>query len=140
VLDLIGALKVSLFDAATAAERSVSQHLDIDQARRLLSECEEQFRRINERVNSELGSHDVLAELDRLARDRGGQWRHWVKAARPGIDNCIESLQTIRNVLTVCWQELTERAGTVSIWTTAVGKQVINNVTEAKTMVGEGTT
>jgi chromosome segregation ATPase len=140
VLEVIGSLEEKMLDLAIEADRIASQAVDRERTRRALKECQEQLRLIEEQFNRGLGKYEVLAELDRIAVKRGGQWLHWATAARPGIENCREPLQEIRNALTTCWEELTERGDIISIQATTIGTQIVNTVPEPKEMVAEGTT
>jgi hypothetical protein len=140
VLDAMGTLHEAR-KAALNARRAVGHPVDLDQARRALTLCQERFHRIQQQFASDLVSYEKLKELDRLGNERRA-WLPWSNTVRQGIEQCRQPLEQTSAALAACWQELAERLGTMSIsmQATNVGQQITMARSRAGDLEVEGVT
>ena len=124
VEDLVGWTREALAQGREA-EQAVGHPLDTYRASKTLTNCQERFNRLAGQF-SELISYERMADLHRFGRRRGGEWLRWTGTVRQALDDCRLPLQETNQALFMCWQELSERAGTtsVSIHNTTVGQQI----------------
>ena len=99
--------------------------VDFDLARQELARCQESYHRLVRRFSCELVSYERMAELKALAREYGGEWRSWAMGVRDVIGQCRAPMDDVMEALFLCWQELAERGGgvSVSVQTTKIGRQ-----------------
>jgi hypothetical protein len=138
VEDFVGWLRETR-EAARAAERAVKPSLDMDQARRALTVCQDRFERAGQVFSCNLADSGRLRELAGFAQKRRGEWPSWVTSVRQGIDQCRRPVEESRRKLAECWQEIAERAGATSInvWNGAAEQNVAGGEREAPYLVGE---
>src|SRR5579862_9659294 len=131
VEDLRGWLENALVSAADG-ERGVGHPVDLDNARRSLLRCQEQFDRIDERFFSGVASYEKLDDLNNMGRNRDSEWTAWAGAVRQGIDHCRLQIEETRSALKACWQEIAERVGTtnISVSTTNIGQKIVTATSE----------
>ena len=124
VLDMMGTLHEAR-KAALNARRAVGHPVDLDQARRALTICQQRFHQIEQQFASDLVSYERLKELERLGNERRA-WFPWSSTVKQGIEQCREPLTQTSAALASCWQELAERLGTtiISMQATNVGQQI----------------
>lgn len=123
-LDMMAALhEVRKF--ALHAQKAVAYPTNLEAVRHALTQCQEQFHRIEQQYASDLVSYEKLKELDRLASERRA-WLPWANSIRKGIDECRPFLVEANTALSTCWQELAERLGalSISVKATNVGQQI----------------
>lgn len=123
--DLLGWLSEAL--AAAAEGRQAAAHpIKIDTLCRTLTTCQDGFSRMSHRFTSDVTHHRRMAELARLGRERGGEWRAWTRGVTQALDACQEPQYEAGQALVRCWQAIAERIGTmsVSVQATAVGQHV----------------
>jgi hypothetical protein len=127
VLDVMGALHEAR-KAAFNARAAVSDQVDLDQARRALTVCNDRFHRVTQMLSADLLSYDNLRELERLGSKRGGEWLPWANSTKRGIYDCRQPLEEASLSLGRCWQEIAEHAGatSVSVRTTNIGQKIIS--------------
>jgi hypothetical protein len=75
-----------------------------------LPACHEEYHRLQQRFTADLVSYERIAELTRLGRSRGGEWRAWAGGVRAGIEACRQPLDDIGAALLACWREMTASA------------------------------
>lgn len=140
VLDLMGTLHEAR-RAALNARKAVGHPLDLDQARRALTLCQECFHRMEQQFASDLVSYEKLKELARLGNDRRA-WLPWANTVKQGIEQCREPLEQTSTALAACWQELAERLGTmnISMQATNVGQQITLSRSRVEDLEAEGVT
>jgi len=140
LLDLKGTLHEAR-KAALNARRAVEYPVDLDQARRALAICQQRFQRIEQQFASDLVSYEKLKELDRLGNERRA-WLPWSSTVKQGIEQCRQPLAQTSAALAGCWQELTERLGTMSISVQAknVGQQITMPRSKVEDLEAEGVT
>jgi len=127
--------------AALNARRAVGHPVDLDQARRALTLCQERFHRIEQLFAADLVSYEKFKELDRLGNERRA-WLPWSSTVKQGIEQCRQPLEQTSAALAACWQELAERLGTMSIsmQATNVGQQISMPRSRAEDLEAEGVT
>ncbi len=101
--------------AADDAYAAVGHPLDADRARQALTTCQERFHRFAGEFSQDLASHERMADLNSVARERGRDWANWVKVVSQGLEQCQALVEVGREALFLCWQELTERLGTAAV-------------------------
>lgn len=72
-----------------------------------LSACQEAWHHIQRRFAAELTSYERVAEIVRLGRARGGEWKAWAGSVRAGAEACRPPLDGAGEALFACWRELT---------------------------------
>jgi hypothetical protein len=126
VEDLFGAVD-ELSAAAREAQQAVGYQLDIEQARRALTKCQEQFHKFEQDFNAHLVSYESIKDLATFGAERRGEWPSWVTSVKQGIEQCREPVQNASKTLAECWEEIAERAGTssVSVRTVNIGQKIV---------------
>jgi chromosome segregation ATPase len=126
VEDLAGAL-AAIIQAAGEAQQAAGYPLDMEQARRALTQCQEQFHKFEQSFNANLVSYERMKDLMTFGRERRGEWPSWVASVKQGIDQCKEPVEEASRHLAECWEELAERAGimSVSLKTTNIGQKIM---------------
>jgi hypothetical protein len=78
---------------------------------------------------ADLLSYEKLRELERLGRERKGEWLPWASGTKRGITDCRQPLEEVSLGMARCWQEIAEHAGatSISVRTTNIGQKVISN-------------
>jgi hypothetical protein len=114
ILDVMGLLDEGLASARTG-QQAVDPPVDLEQARRALTTCQDRFHRIERQYSAELASYEKLKDLATLGTERRGEWRPWAGSVRDGVQQCRFPLDGISKSLSDCWQEIAERVGTTSI-------------------------
>jgi hypothetical protein len=140
VLDMMGKLHEAR-QGALNARKAVGHPVDLDQARRALTICQDRFQRIEQQFASDLVWYERLKELERLGSERRA-WLPWSRTVKQGIEQCREPLAQTSAALALCWQELAERLGTMSIsmQATNVGQQIKMPRSRAEDLEAEGVT
>ena len=140
VLDRKGKLQEAR-KAAVLARKAVEPPVDMDQARRTLTACQQSFHHIEQLFASELVSYEKLTELAVFASERRA-WLPWSSVVKQGIEQCRQPLEQSSRALASCWQELAERLGTTSISVHAknVGQQITVPRSAAEELEIEGVT
>jgi len=135
--DTLGWVEESLALSVAALE-AVTHPADMDQARRSLVGCQEQFHRVQKCFTGELFSYERLKDLMAFGRHHPGEWRSWVKSMRQGLEQCRLPLDESGQALTHCWQEIAEHASaaSISVNTTNIGQKIVAG--DSKTLAGQG--
>ncbi len=123
--DLLGWLAEAL--AAAADCRQAARHpISMGALCCALTTCQESFSRIAQRFTSDVTHYRRMAELTRLGRERGGEWRAWTRSVTQAVDACRQPLDETGLALVRCWQVIAERIGTmsVSVQATNIGQQL----------------
>jgi hypothetical protein len=140
VLDLMGTLHEAR-KAALQGRKFVGHPVDLDQARRALTICQQRFHQIEQQFASDLVSYEKLKELAQLGNERRA-WLPWSHTVKQGVEQCRQPLAQTSAALAGCWQELAERLGTMSIsmQATNVGQQITMPRSGAEDLEAEGVT
>lgn len=101
-------------EARFAAARSDARHA-------ALAAVQEGVNELHRRYGRELAAFDRLRSLQRLGRERGGEWSGWARAVRMAIESCAPALDDAHGALLACWRDLGARTG----GTVFVGQPVI---------------
>ncbi len=141
VEDLLGWLN-EVIEAGRIAERAVGHPLDMEQARRALTTCQEQFHRLEQSFGVNLISYERVKDLTSFGRERRGEWPSWVTSAKQGIEQCRQPLEEAGKALAECWQEIAERVGalSVSVRNTNIGQKIDATDMEGAAMRKQGAT
>jgi hypothetical protein len=107
-LDTMGSLQEALSPAKSALQAVRELPLDLDGARRELTVCQDRFDRVEQQISANLVAYEKLRELERLGTGRGGEWQHWAKSVKQGIEQCGQPLIDSRRALLHCWQQIVE--------------------------------
>jgi phage tail protein X len=128
LVDLLGDVTLDIHgfleEALSAAEEglfALSRDGDLDRARRALGVCQERYSRLFQRYATDLVRYERIADVARLGRERGGEWRGWARGVRAALDACTEPLFEANQALVACWQDLAERATVAAMPDTAAG-------------------
>jgi hypothetical protein len=73
------------------------------------AECQRRVNRVWHALQREIGSHHALAEVERVAAERGGAWIRWSGVAREGVERCEQNVFEAADALAACWGEIVER-------------------------------
>jgi hypothetical protein len=141
VEDLLGWLN-EVIEAGIIAERAVGYPLDMEQARRALTTCQEQFHHLEQGFSANLISYERVKDLISFSRDRRGEWPSWVTSVKQGIEQCRQPLEDAGKSLAECWQEIAERVGaaSVSVRTTTIGQKIEATAAERNALRRQGAT
>lgn len=114
--------------AAAEGLRSVDGRHDPGGARRAVIACQEHYNLMSNRFVSDLVRYERIAQLIRVGRERGGEWRAWSRGVRDALEGCRQPLFEVGQALFACWRELVERAGmssSVTVRATNIGPRVV---------------
>jgi hypothetical protein len=115
--DAVLAVQGFLEEARAAADDACDAvaRLDMDRARKALTMCQEGFHRFAAEFSHDLASHERMEDLRSVAQERGRDWASWVEVVKQGLERCQALVEGGRDALFLCWQDLAERLGTVSV-------------------------
>jgi hypothetical protein len=65
--------------------------------------------------------YERIADLARVGRTRGGEWRAWATSVKQALDGCRQPLFDVQQAQFECWQEVAERSARQSISIQATG-------------------
>jgi hypothetical protein len=120
-IDAISGLVIEAIKAAGDGERAVRRHPDLERARRALARCHARHNAAAVRFASDLVRYETIAQLTRLGRERGREWRAWASCVKDALEACRQPLYDVNDALVLCWQEIAERVGMSSISLSATG-------------------
>jgi len=128
VLDMLGRLEEAR-NAARAAEKAVAPPVDMDRARRALTQCQEALQLAAQQFANGLAHYEKMRSLAILGRERGGEWKAWAGSMGDAINECREPLEAADRALAACWPELVEHSGntSISIRNRSVGQKIHAN-------------
>lgn len=78
-----------------------------------LPACHEVYHRLQRRFAADFVSYERIAELARLGRSRGGEWRAWAGSVRTGAEACRQPLEATGEALVACWREVASGTPTI---------------------------
>ena len=119
--DLIGWTMEAL--AVIQASQAAARGGDFDALRRGLAACHERTANIAQRLVNDLLPYERIADLARLGRTRGGEWRSWAMSVKQALDACRQPLFDLQQAQFECWQEVAEHSGrqSIAVHATSVG-------------------
>jgi hypothetical protein len=120
--DLIGWAMEAIAEAQEA--QSGIRAGDMDMVRRALATCQERTTHLVQCLVGDLMRYERVADVARVGRTRGGEWRSWALSVKQAIDSCRQPLFDLQQAQFECWQELAERSDrqSISIHATGVGQ------------------
>jgi hypothetical protein len=116
--DLVGWTIEALAIARDAQQASLRG--DMDALRRALAGCHDRTTHVAQCLVADLMPYERIADLARVGRTRGGEWRAWASSVKQAIDSCRQPLFDLQQAQFECWQEVAERNGRQSILMQAV--------------------
>lgn len=105
--DVLGALD----EARVAAEHGhdvARERFDAAGARHALTTCQQRLTLAAHRYYDDLVAFEWIDGLNRVARERRGEWVGWVEGVRDALGRCAPPLQDANEAVLRCWQDLTE--------------------------------
>ena len=106
--DLVGEAGEALGHAREAL-RAAGPPPDDGRLLAALAACQDRFLPLLDRFFSDLVRYESLAELDRLGRRRGGEWRAWAGTVHQGAEACRRPLHDACESLAAGWRELADQ-------------------------------
>jgi hypothetical protein len=121
VEDLIGWMMEAL--AASQATQAAARSGDMEAVRRSLAASHMPITRVVQCLVADLMPYERVADLARVGRTRGGEWRAWAMSVKQTLDGCRQPLFDVQQAQFECWQEVAERSGhqSISVQATGVG-------------------
>jgi hypothetical protein len=110
--------------AARQGRQAVAYPTDLQTARHSLVLCQQQFNDLSYRLASDLLSYERLAALTAFGSERGGEWLPWSNALKQALECCRQPAFDVTQALFLCWQEIAERSGVISINATNIGQMI----------------
>lgn len=80
-----------------------------------LANAQEKSNLLARNYRQELAAFDRVRSLQRLGRERGGEWTGWAHAVRLAIESCAVPLDALQGALLGCWREQSTRGGVVFV-------------------------
>jgi hypothetical protein len=96
--------------AAARDSRTAALHGDMDGMRRALAACHERGGAAAQHLFAELLTYERIADLARVGRTRGGEWRAWASGVKQALDGCRQPLFDLQQAQLECWLEAAERS------------------------------
>jgi hypothetical protein len=106
--DIIGEISESL-TAVCAIQPAGCQTVEWEQICQTLVTCQSGYNRALRNYWSELVAYEQIADLLRLGRERGGEWRPWSASVHQGLSYCQQPLFAVNEALFHGWQEIANR-------------------------------
>src|SRR5437899_4900532 len=125
VTDLSSNLEEADARAAQALQSS-QPNGPLDQARTALRKVHELINRFTASYAGALSTHDHIAQLLEMGRERGREWREWSQVVKTAIERCAAPMKAASSAVLECWSELAERLArnSVSVQATNIGQQI----------------
>jgi hypothetical protein len=102
--DILGWLDETL-EAANRLRRAAVRD-NLTQAQRWLTTSQRAFERVMHAFFADLVSYTRLADLMRLGRTRGSEWRIWAMSVRRMLEAHMQSILEMNQTCFLCWAEL----------------------------------
>ena len=113
IVDAIGALHEALKPASNALRAVGRPVANLNQARKELTTCQDRFDQADKQMSANLMSCEKLRDLERLGAERRREWLPWTKSVKQSIEDCSPSLDSTRQALVRCWQEMVDHLATM---------------------------
>jgi hypothetical protein len=125
ITDLVGTLEGAVVHAAKGVHAS-QQDETSSEVRIALRDSHDLINRFARTFYTDLATHESIAQLLQMGRERGKEWRSWTGVVKTAIEHCAVFLSDVQGALLECWDELTERlaAKGFSIRSTNIGQQI----------------
>jgi len=101
-------------------------HGPLENARAALRGIHELLNRFTTLYAGELATHDRIAQLLEMGRERGREWREWSQEVKTAIERCATPMKVAASAMLECWSDLAERLArnSVSVQATNIGQQI----------------
>ncbi len=111
---------------ATAAQQISQPNGTLENVRTVLRDIHRLLNHFTASYVSELATHDRIAQLLEMGRERGREWREWSLEVKTAIERCTVPLKAVAGALVECWSEMAERLArnSVSVQATNIGQQI----------------
>lgn len=122
-----GDLAKAARQAAHDGRQATTDHADLVTLRRSLVACQEYANQLVQQYYGDIASCERIADLDDLAKRGSRDWATWVLGVRDGLSSCPQILHSISQSLLLCWQEITEPIGPMSVTAqaTSLGSRIV---------------
>lgn len=76
--------------------------------------------------SGELATHDRIAQLLEMGRERGRGWHEWSQVVKTAIERCAPPMKRAADAMLECWSELAEHLArnSVSVQATNIGQHI----------------
>jgi len=97
-----------------------------DTTRAAMREVQDLLNRFTALYIGELATHDRVAQLLEMGRERGREWRDWSEVVKTAIERCTTPMASAAVAMLECWSELGERLArsSVSVQATNIGQHI----------------
>jgi hypothetical protein len=132
LVDHLDNLVTELSSALEEADSHAAQALQIDpngpleNVRAIARNIHDLLNRFATKYVDELASHDHIAQLLEMGRERGREWREWTLEVKTAIERCRTPMNVVASAMVDFWTELAERLArnSVSVQATNIGQQI----------------
>jgi hypothetical protein len=133
LVDQLDNLVTELFSSLEEADARIAQALQNVQPNGPLDNVRVSLRDVHELINGftakyagELATHERIAQLLEMGRERGREWREWSQEVKTAVERCVTPLKALAAALVVCWSDLADRLArsSVSVQATNIGQQI----------------
>lgn len=114
LVDILGAGAENLIgwtmEALVAVQEShaLARRGDLRSLRDVLAACHERSMQVAQGFLVELTPYERIADLARVGRTRGGEWRVWALSVKQALDRCRQPLFDLQQAQFECWRELAD--------------------------------
>ncbi len=124
--DLLTELVSALDEAdahAVRALRREAPRASPEEVQALVRDIQALLNRVTDTYVTRLASHDHIARLLTMGRERGPRWYLWSREVKTAIERCSRPMRAVAEAMVECWMELADRRArsTVSLSTTSGG-------------------
>jgi hypothetical protein len=125
VMELLGALEGARTYVAQAG-KSCGRSGSPEETRLALRNAHQLVNAFIETFATELATHDSVAALLQMGRERGREWADWAAVVKTAIEQCAIQIGAMQAGILDCWSELGERLArqSVSVQSTNIGQQI----------------
>ena len=125
ITDLSGTLEEADARAAEALH-GLQVNGPLDKVRTAARDIHELLNRFGALYVGELATHDRIAQLLEMGRERGRGWLEWSEVVKTAVERCALPMKTAASAMLECWSELAEHLArnSVSVQATNIGQQI----------------
>src|SRR5205085_5518800 len=99
--------------AARAGQQAVISSMDLNGARRAITDCQRCLSRVSHTLKFDIYSFESDLNLTRLESEFRGEWRGWLGAVKKEADAFQRPLHEAEQALFDCLQEISERVNVI---------------------------
>lgn len=116
---------VSALDEADAhaarALRREAPRASPEEVQALVRDIHALLNRVTDTYVTRLASHDHIARLLTMGRERGPRWYLWSREVKTAIERCGRPMQAVSDTMVECWMELADRRARSSVSLQTIG-------------------